>query len=176
MSLSANLSQPNNCDVRKFTWSLINCRSVKNKLTDLHYLLNTGSTDILVLTETWLDVSIPNSIVAPNGIYRVFRHDRASAGGGVAILVKDCILTKLVTIDSVFDHLEIVAVDLKFGDTQYRVASFYSLPGINIDDLKYLSDAVKCFQMLSSTHHVTVILGDFGSFTVVQKHQSILFC
>ena len=160
-----SLTQRNNVcldNFKRLTWSLINCRSIKNKLSELHYLLNTSSIDILLLTETWLNRDMPDSVLVPNGTYRIFRHDRAITGGGVAILVKTDLSAKIVTLETVYEHLEIVAVDLKLDKVQYRVICFYRPPGMNDTDLQYFSDAVKCFQKLTSTHEETVIVGDFN--------------
>ena len=100
-------------------------------------MLDTGNIDILLLTETWLNSDILYSVLIPNATYRIFRHDRAITGGGVAILVKNDLSAKIVTLETVYEHLEIVAVDLKLDKVQYRVICFYRPPGMNDTDLQY---------------------------------------
>ena len=63
-------------------------RSLGNKIVNLHYFLDTTSPDLLILTETWLDCSIPDSLLVSHYGYHIFRKDRSSRGGGVIVLVK----------------------------------------------------------------------------------------
>ena len=75
----------------------MNCRSMLNKTEEIEFILNTLNPDILCLTETWLDDSVPAQGYVPSG-YRIIRKDRSedfkqkygrNRGGGVAILFKD---------------------------------------------------------------------------------------
>ena len=69
-------------------------RSVKGKTTELHFV--TADSDIICLTETHLDCSIPNSNVLSLDHRTVFRRDRNSYGGGILIAVGDQLNPKLV--------------------------------------------------------------------------------
>ena len=72
-----------------------------NKLPELHYLLYSDnmSYDIIMLTESWLNVNVPDSILDPYNQYTVFRCDRQlSHGGGVCAFV--------------LKHLNAIAIDL----------------------------------------------------------------
>lgn len=75
----------------------LNCRSMLNKTEEIAFILNNLDPDILCLTETWLDDSVPAQGYVPNG-YRIIRKDRSedfkqkygkNRGGGVAILYKN---------------------------------------------------------------------------------------
>ena len=55
-----------------------------NKRLDLYVMINTTSPDVIVITETFLDSSILDGEVIPQG-YSVFRCDRNQHGGGVLI-------------------------------------------------------------------------------------------
>jgi len=63
-------------------------RSLGNKIADLHHFLESESPDVLILTESWLDTSIPDSLLVPSQSYHIFRIDRSSRGGGVVLFVK----------------------------------------------------------------------------------------
>ena len=67
---------------------LTNVRSLLGKLTDFEVCIDTQKPDILVLTETWLDDLLPNSLFAPSQMYNVFRNDRQLRSGGVCVLIK----------------------------------------------------------------------------------------
>ena len=73
----------------------INCRSMVNKEEEILNIIKKLNPDIVCLTETWLDQSIPNQNV-PSG-YKILRQDRTEefqqkyrkkSGGGVAIIYR----------------------------------------------------------------------------------------
>jgi len=47
------------------SWVLFNARNVCNKLPELYYLLYSLSYDIIMITESWLNVNVPDSILDP---------------------------------------------------------------------------------------------------------------
>lgn len=67
----------------------INCRSVKNKVPDLHLVIDQLKPDIICLTETWLKSDVSSSEVFPDNLnYSVCRDDRCDGkGGGVMIAI-----------------------------------------------------------------------------------------
>ena len=67
----------------------INCRSIKNKIPDLHQVIQQVKPDIISCTETWLKPEVHTSEIFPNTLnYQVFRDDRiTNQGGGVLIAV-----------------------------------------------------------------------------------------
>lgn len=66
----------------------MNCRSILNKELDLEHLIALHDPDVVALTETWLHDGVYDSEIAPSG-FNVYRRDRGSRGGGVALLVKN---------------------------------------------------------------------------------------
>ena len=48
--------------------------------------------DVVAITETFLDETIPDALVAPDG-YDVFRRDRSRHGGGVLVLTKSSLIS-----------------------------------------------------------------------------------
>lgn len=72
-----------------------NARSLKNKLNHLNYLTNLNY-HILGFTETWLNSSIENYSLLANSDYAIFRTDRKTKGGCVAIFVKSDLLPILL--------------------------------------------------------------------------------
>ena len=74
----------------------LNCRSIMNKTEELDHIAHETDADIIVLTETWMDSSVPQQACIPEG-YSIIRKDRTTnfkqkygrnRGGGVAILYK----------------------------------------------------------------------------------------
>ena len=74
----------------------MNCRSINNKQEELEAIVQSLDPDVICLTETWMDDSVPSQANIPDG-YSIIRKDRSDAfkqkygrnkGGGVAILHK----------------------------------------------------------------------------------------
>lgn len=65
----------------------LNVCSVVNKIDLIRIWGESTNSDIMVLSETWLNESIANSMINIDG-YNVFRSDRTKKGGGVAIYIK----------------------------------------------------------------------------------------
>lgn len=72
----------------------LNIRSLRGKLDELNVLIShCRNIDIIVLNETWLNEEILDSKVEIRG-YSLYRNDRVNrSGGGVAIYVRDNIIT-----------------------------------------------------------------------------------
>ncbi|KAH7669997.1 hypothetical protein AAVH_42781, partial [Aphelenchoides avenae] len=47
--------------------------------------------DVVVIVESWLKQEVPDSVLVHKLPYTVYRRDRGSNGGGLVIVVKDCI-------------------------------------------------------------------------------------
>ena len=74
----------------------INCRSLVNKEEELQQIIDELYPDIICLTETWFDASVPINAFVPEN-YSIIRKDREetfkqqygrNCGGGVAVLYK----------------------------------------------------------------------------------------
>lgn len=67
-----------------------NIRSLKNKISELNFVMSECNTDICCLTESWLNDTVLDSMISSNS-YSVFRKDRPinKMGGGVAIICKN---------------------------------------------------------------------------------------
>ncbi|XP_053389502.1 uncharacterized protein LOC123526856, partial [Mercenaria mercenaria] len=74
----------------------INCRSVKNKIPDLHLMVDQVKPDIICLTETWLKPGVSSSEIFPDTLnYSVCRDDRCGGqGGGVMIAISKALLSQ----------------------------------------------------------------------------------
>jgi len=91
--------------------ALFNARSLINKLDCLKLLLELMCIDILLITETWLDSTIPDSLLSCQNNFVCFRKDRDRFGGGVCILVNSALNIVPVPIPAKFCSLEIVAIN-----------------------------------------------------------------
>ena len=100
---------------------MINARSLCNKLDEFPLSLSDRNIDVCCVTETWLSNSIPDCFVCLKD-YVVYRHDRCSVGGGVAVFVKNVICSVAVDIPAEYRHVEVVCVDLSFFTARSMLA------------------------------------------------------
>lgn len=77
-----------------FTFFHLNVNSIKNKIFDVHEILNLANFDVISLNETRLDPNFPSKSLI-NSNYKMFRYDRpledpsSSPGGGIIVYVKN---------------------------------------------------------------------------------------
>jgi hypothetical protein len=142
----------------------LNARSVRNKLPELHYLLYNGKLDMLIVTESWLDNSITDTILDPDHKFNVFRCDR-EGGGGVCVFVRRIFSTvKVDVINSPnLKLLELVCLDVFFDCIAYRFFAVYRPPPRNsASGLEYMSRLIECMEIHHNTKGPTIITGDFN--------------
>ncbi len=139
---------------------LANVQSVRNKLPELHFLLNSSNFDVLGLTETFLTSCDPNSLVLA-GIddFHIYRCDRSlGRGGGVALFCRRHTSPVLVQLPAVYAVCECIAVDL-CGSVSYRVICAYRPPNASAQDSLLL---YQLLTWLCDCNLPVVILGDFN--------------
>ena len=90
----------------------LHTRSICNKLNELNFLLASKNIGLACLTESWLGNHITNSMIVQGNRYKVYRKDRDSRGGGVAIIASADYVTQQVLLPAKFNSLEIVCIDI----------------------------------------------------------------
>ena len=88
-----------------------NINSIRNKFEMLHFLL-ADYTDILMISESKLDVTFPSSQFQIYGLripYRVYRNDR---GGGIFLFVRENLVTRVWSRHSFPHDIEILFIEL----------------------------------------------------------------
>ena len=107
------------------TISHLNCRSIRNKGTDLHLIITTSQTDIVLLTETHLNPTVKNAEFIDTSIYTIYRNDRDDGWGGILIAVKNEIApyTQLH-----FQDRDILSITLKNKGQCVHICCFYRPP------------------------------------------------
>ena len=111
---------------------LLNARSLKNKLTDLHAFLLSNVPDVVFITESWLDSSITDGVIDPSGLYSVYRHDRFhKVGGGVLSLVTNRFNSYQVFIPPHFSFTETASFETVTSSGVFRLIVVYRPPEFN---------------------------------------------
>ena len=142
---------------------LSNTRSAKGKTTELQFL--TMDSDIICLTETHLDQTIPNSNILTTENRTIFRRDRNIHGGGVLIAVNDQLKPKLVDL-SKYDE-EIIAVKIE----PKTVICCYYRPHVQICNTYVIDDILSDIEREWKGHNILMV-GDmnFPGIDWINKH------
>ena len=141
----------------------INARSLFNKKDEIYALYK--FCDVIVITETWLNVSIPDSsIMMPD--YTLIRQDRYKSdlkkGGGVCIYVKDkYTIDHLAELSEVTSEYEILCIKVKFTNIKpCNIMGVYRPPkGKQMNLIEKLSDILDTLDLIRTE---LFILGDFN--------------
>ena len=124
-----NCTFPAPTDVSLLRCTLINSRSVCNKLPDIQSILYSGYVDVMLITESWLGVNVTNGLLDPENCYNIIRCDRKNAvGGGVCTLVSKKFDIVEVLVSNDFPQLEVTCVDILIGCSRCRLFNIYRKP------------------------------------------------
>lgn len=131
----------------------VNARSVANKTEQLEILLLQHDPHVAVITETWLHSEITDDLIFPPS-YKVFRKDRPSRGGGVAVLIKNNI--QAVSLEDVPD-LECLCMKLFCWGHCFILYAVYRPPNVTQDYLTNLQ-----VHMSNYKKSKILLFGDFN--------------
>ena len=133
------------------------------KLDDLHSTLCIeNNSDVICISETWLDDTIDDSDVIIPG-YQLFRRDRNRHGGGVAIYIKDVLPVKEIS-ELKIEGIEIVGIEIKFQTKNFIVACCYRPPGSRLAEAdEFLDKFQDCINIMYTKNVESIfVLGDFN--------------
>jgi hypothetical protein len=147
--------------------TFFNSRSIKNKLPILYALLYSGEYDVVAIVETWLDISVLNSMIDPRGLFNVYRKDRLGRGGGVCICIHKSFHSSEIIIHSKFD-VECVIVDILSSKSNVRLFTFYHAnTEVSVElKVKNIKIIISCLQHYCVSQLISVVVGDFNCSTI----------
>ena len=145
---------------------LANVRSLltNTRQMALHDLIYENSENrIFALTETWLNDSVPDSLIDPKLNFHVVRNDRKlKRGGGVLLLIPKhfrYILNKEYTITN--KMFEMVSVTIYINRVPINVSAVYRPPN-NIFDDQDEAKFISSLSFLLSMNVMSIVLGDLN--------------
>lgn len=149
MSNSTNIA-----NIKIMCW---NAQSIMSKLYEFIDFIHNHSTDIIVLTETWLNSSKNLSI--PN--YEIYRMDRQDGEhGGVAIIIKENIKHEILPSLNT-TAIENISIKITTQNLYFTITAAY-FPGTNLS-AQNLNNFKKDLQTLTSVNHSFFVCGDFNA-------------
>ncbi len=139
-----------------------NARSIPAKYLDVYMLIEKTDCDIVAVTETWINASVPPSLYEVPG-YTLIRVDRKNKrGGGVAIYIKNYFQFKKININNIVGELN---PDLEQLWIEFLINRRKLIVGV-IYRPEYINDKVhdnlySVFEYFASNDNL-IVLGDFN--------------
>ena len=145
-----------------------NCRSCRNKVSEIRDLIYEQNIDLMFLTETWLkkdDDKLMEPIKPPGYYFRSFpRIDRG--GGGIALLMKTAYLPQVESVNELsFASFQAISIILKLANRKVSLACVYKPPKskkYTFTDSEFLVDFKNFINGLYMSTADCIILGDFN--------------
>ena len=171
--VSGNLAQDHKHD--KFLHiTLLNARSVCNKLPELHHLLYYENWQVVVITETWLNSNIPDGLLDPSHRYHIFRCDRnVRRGGGVCVLVNRELNAVNVDISECHSDVELLCIDIIRCKANCRLVAVYRSTDNTQQSDKFTKQLVQCIESVCCVSWPCFVVGDFNAPTIDWSHLSV---
>ena len=147
-------------NINKLVISHLNINSLSNKFDQLKLIIKI-KVDILVITETKLDSSFPDSQFIIDGFGQLYRLDRNKHGGGVMIFVSEDIPSKLVSKHTLPDEIEGMFIEIKLRRTKWLILGTFHPP--NQPDDYFFKTVGKALDQYLKTFEKFLLLGDFNA-------------
>lgn len=106
-----------------------NCRSLNANLSCFKQFLMKYDISIAALSESWLRPDYPINIPG----YRIVRDDRLDGRGGSALVIKNNLKHKVIH-ENIDQDINILVIEVTFGDRNLYISTIYIPPRININD------------------------------------------
>ena len=110
----------------RLIFSTLNVNSIPNKLDDIRITI-ADFVDVLVITESKLDQSFPDSQFFIDRFSKPFRKDRNRHGGRLLMYMKEDISQKELSFNLPFD-IEIIIIELNINKIRWLVCGCYHPP------------------------------------------------
>lgn len=142
----------------------INAQSLNNKMDEFRFIFEESGIDVICISETWCVVETPDSFYNLRG-YRLFRVDRSTNAGGVAIYVKQSIRCKMICKSEVDEKVEHLVLEM-FNNNQKLLLCTVYRPKKDID----LNPLLDKLSSLTLSYSDVIIIGDMNSNILVDKN------
>ena len=114
----------------------LNMNSVRNKFSSLQQTV-LSKTDILLLSETKIDDSFPNSQFYAEG-FKMYRKDRTKTGGGLLLYVNENLPGKIINSYKFKENSEIILFEFSISNTKWLLLGNYRPSSQN--DLSFINE------------------------------------
>ena len=138
----------------------LNINSIANKFDQLKTIIP-GYIDILVIVETKLDVSFPESQFLIEGYSTPYRLDRNRNGGGVMIYVREDIPSKKLMKQNLPDDIEGLFIEINLRKCKWLLFGSYHPP--SQPDQYYFDNIGRALDIYNKFYNKSLLVGDFNA-------------
>jgi len=142
----------------------INAQSLLNKIDEFRSNFENSNVDIICISETWFSTSTSENLIKLNG-YKLFRSDRETHAGGVAIYVKLGIQCKLILSSPADFNLEFIFLEVRNRSENILVGCVYRR-NCRVDVLPLMH----ILEEQSVAYNNIVLAGDFNSNVLAENN------
>ncbi|XP_075150444.1 uncharacterized protein LOC142224546 [Haematobia irritans] len=142
----------------------INTQSLNNKIDEFRILFEHSGIDAVCVSETWFHPDCNDETYKLNG-YRLFRADRQTNGGGVAIYLRDTLRCNLIDSSESFQIHEHLFLEVLCNDTKILLGCIYR-PNRQVS----IEPIISKLESISVEYSDIVITGDFNSNVLLEKN------
>ncbi len=136
----------------------LNIGSLLPKIDLIRVWVTQYKPDILTFSETWLHSKISNNKIKLDN-YMLYRANRGTRGGGVAIYVSLHLISEIATPKVLPSFFECLFVEVKLHENKHLIiGSIYRPPPVHPDSAKCILSTLTSFEH----PHEMIILGDFN--------------
>ena len=136
----------------------LSINSVRNKFSSLQQTV-LNKTDILLLSETKIDDSFPNSQFYAEG-FKMYCKDRTKTGGGLLLYVNENLPGKIINSYKFKENSEIIVFEFSVSNKNWILLGNYKPPSQN--DLSIINELNLALNFFSPIYENFVFLGDFN--------------
>ena len=137
----------------------LNINSLSSKFDDMKMFM-TGMFDILVITETKLDITFPVLQFHIDGFSMPYRLDRNKNGSGVNVYVREDIPSKLLSKHCFKNDIEGLFVEVNLRKIKWFLGGIYHPPS---QPDQYFFDSLDKALDISCSYEKVVLVGDFDA-------------
>lgn len=153
------------------------CARQLSKFNEFKRCFASSKVDIICLSETWLNESINDNVIAVDG-YRVLRNDRKySRGGGICIYHKQDRDCRVIDVsDSLMElvdcnRTEYMFIEVRVNNKKILLGAVYSPP--RVDCSSFLDQKLS---ELSLSYSNVILIGDFNTDLIKTSVRTSRFC
>ena len=158
LDIYSNLENIRKSNSKKIFIGHLNINSIRNKFDFLADIVK-DNIDILMISESKLDDSFPDSQFLIEGFGKPFRLDRNRNGGGIMWFIRSDIPAKVISTDK--NPFESFYVELNFRKKKWLLSCSYNPNNENIES--HLNGLTRSIASLSLKYENIILLGDFNS-------------
>ena len=131
---------------------------MRNKFSSLH-LAVLSKTDILLLSETQIDDSFPDSQFFAEG-FKMYHKDRTKTGGGLLLYVNEDIPGKIINSYQFKENSKIILFEFSVSNKKWLLLGNYRPPSQNY--LSFINKLNLALNVFSPSYENFVLLGDLN--------------